>query len=353
MNTDALIVKVKNQAGVKLPAHKLLRWAREGLISPPAYKGHKGGGRFAYWPPEAVEQAIIIYTLRHSELPWGTTKQGEPTRTGKGTTISTKRLLEVKELVERFYAGVNSINKSTQNVAEINDFFGVLQPIQNPVNVPVEVPTGGCMYGGEANHPVFVTWICTLEKIRHQIPLSAIVKLTFHVNTYLDKNGAPKKMFDGISVTPSDRESVGLSRRYAPGVVKQLFGIDPIDREKEEREGNVIHMFSPTLTVVNRDYEKQQEVISDPFQGLKNVGIDWSGSGLKMLKPEEGAAIAAQAQRNGECIQKLREFGCMIIHRATPEDPGMPGLDWVQSVWGLPERYDVHKKEPFRERAEL
>jgi|GEM_PF-5043181 len=105
MDTDTLIAKVKNQIDVELPAHKLNRWAREGFI-PRAYAGHKGGGRGADWPPEAVEETIAIYTLRTRELPWGTTIQGDPATGKKEKTVSTAHLLQAKKVVESFYSDV-------------------------------------------------------------------------------------------------------------------------------------------------------------------------------------------------------------------------------------------------------
>jgi len=105
MNTDVLIAKVKNHISVELSEGTLNRWARNGLITR-TIAGRKGGGRGADWPPEAVEETVVIYTLRNRGLPWGTTIRGDPATRKKKKTVSTAALLEVKKVVERFYNDV-------------------------------------------------------------------------------------------------------------------------------------------------------------------------------------------------------------------------------------------------------
>ncbi|MGZ4892107.1 MAG: hypothetical protein ACXV2B_07615 [Halobacteriota archaeon] len=333
MDTTTLIEEVKELIGVELPSSTLNGWARKGLVSR-ARTGRKGGGRGADWPSEAIEQAAVIYTLRAMDLPQGTTIRGCPTATGRKATVSTKRLLQVKEMVERWYA---TFFRVPFHYGSFIDTISDLSKYVEKLN--------GYMYGGYENQPIFYAWIATLEKIRHGKPLSETVKVRFAVTGYLDTYGTSRYRFDAISLEPCAENTAFYSCRAAPEVVKQLLGRDPIDWEAEEREGRVIHPTGlpgqklPT-TQVNTDVEKQQITVSDPFQTqlvpvdgverrvqVRDVVIDLKSGGLKLLSSEQAADIKRSAKRTGECIKKLRELGCVL--RLLPDEQYTGGLDWV------------------------
>jgi len=79
----------------------------DGIIPRPTsvYKGKGGGsGRFSDWPPETVEQAAVIYVLRHSA---GWIK---PTN---------KAIIEIRKEVEAFYEMIDELNRT----GDANVFF--------------------------------------------------------------------------------------------------------------------------------------------------------------------------------------------------------------------------------------
>jgi hypothetical protein len=304
-NIKDIVSQLKAIIGVKIPSGRLRRWASEGLIPKPKL-AVRNGNRCWVWPPEVVEQAAVIHVLRHVDLFWIYATKGAPRAKGnKGTTVLTKQLLEVKRLVERFYS---SANKGSFEEDEFHDLFGTLKL--------VKMPKGGYMFGGFANHPIFVKWIATLEKIRDKRPLSKPVKVTFRFNNHLtlSEGGSITLTFDGISVEPFDFENVGISVGYSPEVEELLRGKKWTDVERAEREGRVllkVDLFSPTLKVEKEDFEKQQIVVTDPFQGLRGKVIDLKKYGITMCSDEQWAEI----KNNWKPVDVSKVTGKLLKYR--------------------------------------
>jgi hypothetical protein len=287
MDTDELVAELEKILGIRIPRGTLSRWVSEGLISGPTPYGVKGqrGGRFSSWLPETVEDAAVIYTLRNRDLPWGKTTKGWPT-TKRGTyrtTISTKMLLKAKEMVKHLYA---SVNKSKIEASDFNDLFHLLKPV-------TLLPKGGEMFGGDAVHPVFTTWVTTLEKIRHNEPLFKPSEVVFNWRFYLVHEGAEESVqlkYDGVTVKPSKCETVSFSvGEYTREAWKQQFGTEPIDWEEARREGRVT-IFDKRFVKIQGDGEHRQVIWRDPFTRIM----------IAIKKKAEPSEWGAPPWENGE-----------------------------------------------------
>jgi hypothetical protein len=257
MNMRELISEVERYGVAAPPPGTIRRWAYEGLISRPTSYGKKGqqGGRFSSWPPETVEQILVISILRNSNLPWGTSVKGWP-RTKKGkakTTVSNEMLFKVKSMVAQFYA---SISVNDPPPPDQNGMFELLEP--------VKFPAGGYMYGGFATHPVFIAWVTTLEKIRHNKPLHKPIRVVFNWRHHLIGEKETKLKYDGITVEPCKCEVVSCSvGEFTREAHIAVYGKEPIDWAKAKREGATIPL--ERFVEVRQDVEGQQVIMQDTF----------------------------------------------------------------------------------------
>jgi hypothetical protein len=263
MDTDELVAELEKILDVRIPKGTLRRWAWEGLISGPTPYGRKGqrGGCFYSWPSETVEDAAVIYTLRNSDLPWGETIRGWPT-TKNGTeikTISKKMLLETKKIVKHLYA---SVNKEEFESADFNDVLLLSKAVKVPK---------GYMFGSFATHPIFISWVTTLEKIRKNKPLRKPLQVVFNWRFHLVHEGGEESLklkYDGITVKPSEEETVKVSvGKYTPEAWLKRFGTGPIDWEEAKRGGHVMR-FDERFVKMQNDGEQQQVIWRDPFTGI-------------------------------------------------------------------------------------
>ncbi len=204
MDTGELVAELEKILGVKIPRGTLRRWASEELISGPTPYGRKGqrGGCYYSWPIEAFEDAAVVYTLRNRDLLWGKTIRGWPT-TKKGkekTTVSTKMLLEAKKMVKHLYASID------EGLIEHTELVDIKYSKKDKLDRMGRRRLGG------VTQPVYVVWVTTLEKIRHNKPLAEPLKVVFHwrnVNFVEEDGGKSFKLkYDGVSVESCEHEMV-------------------------------------------------------------------------------------------------------------------------------------------------
>jgi hypothetical protein len=200
MNMCELVAELQKLVGTKIPPGTLRRWAYEGLIRGSKPEGQKGKrGSFDAWPSETVEDAAAIYTLRHSHLPW--TKPNTPKA----------KLLAAKKIVDQFYASFDYFRKAGDLKVLMDQFDKLLKPAPALFFLPQSV--NGVMFGGLELEPLVVTWIVTLEKIRHNKPLSEPIGVIFNVKSHvLAENGSEvfKPAFQGITFEVSDTDRIGI-----------------------------------------------------------------------------------------------------------------------------------------------
>lgn len=223
MDTDELVAKLETILDVRIPKGTLRRWAWEGLVSGPTPYGRKGqrGGRFVSWPPETVENAAVIYTLRNENIPLASIEtRGTPRASGRNKdkkTIPTKTLLASKAKVDSFYASLDEASKGGRPFA--------MSPLLVPANPlylsgsavikfrRVQKKQGtnktGTVFGDARMQNLIIMWIATLEKIRHGKPLDSPVAVVF--NWVMSYDGGDKMSlktrYAGVSFEHSDHDT--------------------------------------------------------------------------------------------------------------------------------------------------
>ena len=158
------------EIGLNIPSSTLHKWASERLIPrPKSYTKGKGGGkgRFMDWPENAVEEAAAVYYLRHYDVAWA-----RPTK---------KNILTAKDFVTRFYSIIEEAIQ-TEDVERSMQKFNALM-------TPDTMPDGrrDVFFGSYMIDPLIKTWIATIEKIRHNKPITEQFRVVF--NWRLDVNG--------------------------------------------------------------------------------------------------------------------------------------------------------------------
>lgn len=207
-NLNGIVSQLKAIIGVKMSKSTLRRWASEELIPKPKIEEIGSKDRLWVWPQETVEQAAIIYTLRNKDLPWGKTTSGWPrTKKGDYATISTQMLLEVKKMVDHLYASID------EGLITFTVFFEILDSQKDKLDIEGRFNFGSVRSRvGGVKQPVYIAWVTTKEKIRHNKPLSEPLEVVFHwqsVHFVADNGNKSKKLkFCGISVESSGVESV-------------------------------------------------------------------------------------------------------------------------------------------------
>jgi len=208
VDTDELVSRLRTILGIEIPKGTLRRWAFENLIPSSKPKGQKGTrGRFVSWPQDTVEQAVAVYVLRHTKIPWAKTTR-EP-------------LLAAKSVVDRFYAVISDFCET-----EIPNVLRKLDELLEPVESSFfAAPEGkGYMYGGVTLNPLIVTWITTLEKVRHNRPVFEPAKVVFNWNWHVVHEGGEdllKMKYDGVSFEPSDGDTISRHRGHTPEALKK------------------------------------------------------------------------------------------------------------------------------------
>lgn len=197
MDMDELVTQLEELVGVKVPSGTLRRWAYEGLIPGPEEEGKRGRrGRFCNWSREALEQAAVIYTLRHSSVPWGDTK--------------TKFLLAAKQAVDKYYQSLADFCETRDRAAVTKAYLESQKKVSAPwLSFSGKSPTEGYMFGDAKLHPLIVTWIVTLEKMRHGKPLAEPFEVVFTVDpqvVYIKSEITMNPTFEGVTLEPSNSD---------------------------------------------------------------------------------------------------------------------------------------------------
>lgn len=153
----------------------------------------------------------------------------------------------------------------------------------------------GYVYGSSEIHPLFVTYIVTLEKIRGNKPLFEPITVVFSWNHHLvrDEDGREsfKLCYDGVSFKDSAENTVSRHVGYTPEAFEKLHGRKPTDRQEEKEGGKVITFDKDTdWSNVQVDVANQQIIIKDPGKKEFRV-IDLKKSGLRILSSSEWAEI--------------------------------------------------------------
>ena len=320
-NINERVSQLKKLLGVKIPPGTLRRWTSEGLIFKPELEIAENGERCWVWPPETVEDAAVIYTLRSGELPWGKTTKGWP-RTKKGTestTIKTKSLLETKKMVQHLYA---SANKDILEFTDFNDLFHLK---------PIKFPREGVMFGGYEMHPIFVTWVTTLEKIRRNKPLSEPLKVVFNWRVHVvheDGRESFKCKYDEVTVEHCESwedDAVHFSIKYTTEAAEAV----------KKKCGKQISGPGIKLTPSEK-LGLQSKIIIDILRER----------GLKLLR-ERGIDVDSAGPSNPEFREMLSEAiveaSGGLVKRAKQSEWGVP--PWILDDLGLlgksPEEIDA------------
>lgn len=274
MDSEELVARLRDLLGVDVPKGTLRRWAWQGLIPASKPIGRKGErGRFVSWPSETVEQAAVVYIIRHTDVRWAKTTKDV--------------LLAVKDIVDRFYATINDFVEAgdTDILQKLDDF---LKPVTSPLFGPDGVT--GYMYGGLALQPLVATWIATLEKIRHNKPVYRHMSVRFNWNYHLVIEGGQetlKIMYDGVTLTPSVSDSLDRTYGHTPAALEKRLGRKPTDWEKAKSEGSVITFDQNTnWDNVQFDVQNQRISVTDSFKKSTTV-IDLKSYGLTLVSRDE------------------------------------------------------------------
>jgi hypothetical protein len=208
VDTDELVSHLRTILGIEIPKGTLRRWAFENLIPSSKPKGQKGRrGRFVSWPQDTVEQATAVYVLRNTKIPWAKTTR--------------ETLLAAKSVVDRFYALISDFCE-TENQSVLRKFNELLKPIESAF---FAAPEGkGYMYGGVTLNPLVVTWITTLEKVRHNRPVFEPATVVFNWNWHVVLEGGEellKKKYDGVSFEPSDGDTIRRHGGHTPEALEK------------------------------------------------------------------------------------------------------------------------------------
>jgi hypothetical protein len=250
----------------ELPINTVRRWSAAKLLPKPEsiYHAPKGGaGRYGEWPPETVEQAAAIHMARNS-LETATIKR-----------VKLTMLRKAKRLVDAFYAFVDEFNQTSDPQVLLK--FDTL-------HTEVELPNGkrGVVFGGWDLNTLVVTWIATLEKVRHGQPLFEPKTVRFswnwHVVRELGREDL-KMTYDGVTFESSDADAVGRHVGHTREALAKLRATWPASRMGPQR-AEIIDKDTDWHRI-QIDLDKQLVVVERP--GTEDLlVINLTGSGFRM-----------------------------------------------------------------------
>lgn len=162
----------------KLPRSTLRNWARDGLIpGPKAYSKEGERGRFRNWPEEAVEEAAAVWALRNLKL---------DRFLSRPTSNMVKLVkLEAKAIHERFKTDVDFPEK-------IHDRGFNLEGKE------------GFYLKSYDLHAFIVTWIATIEKVRHNKSVIEPANVIFNWERRHVGSGKFEFQYKDVTFEPSD-----------------------------------------------------------------------------------------------------------------------------------------------------
>jgi len=250
----------------ELPINTVRRWSAAKLLPKPEsiYHAPEGGpGRYGEWAAETVEQAAAIHMARNS------------LETATINRVKLSMLKEAKRLVDAFYAFVDEFSQ-TGDPQVLNKFDTLL--------APVELPNGkrGVVFGGWDLNTLVVTWIATLEKVRHGEllfePKTVRFSWNWHVVQELGREDL-KMLYDGVTFESSDKDAVGRHVGRTHEALAKLRATWPTNRTGLHR-AEIIDKDTDWHRI-KIDPDKQLVVIE--FPGTEDLLIvDLTGSGFKI-----------------------------------------------------------------------
>ena len=223
----------------ELPRSTLRNWAREGLIPRPTPYSKPGKqGRYRNWPEEAVEQAAAVWALRNLKSDRFLSRP--PSNTIKRVKFEATDTYETFENDADFHHKIH--NRSFD-------------------------PEGkeGYYLKSYDLHPFIVTWIATIEKVRHKMSVNEPANVIFDWKSHLVREGEFELRYDGVTVEPSDYNRISRRYSHTRETMRKLLGREPTDWAKAKREGQVISLGQNTdWDNVGFDVENQLIIVRDP-----------------------------------------------------------------------------------------
>jgi len=250
----------------ELPINTVRRWSAQNLLPKPEsiYNAPEGGrGRYGEWPLETVEQAAAIYMAKNS------------IQTATIRRVKLGMLKKAKRLVDEFYTIVDEFSQTGDPKVLLK--FDVML-------TSVELPDGkrGVVFGGWDLNTLVITWIATLEKVRHHKPLFEPKTVRFNWNWHLVQEFGQedlKMKYDGVIFESSDENAVGRHVGYTREALAKLRATRPANRMGLHR-AEIIDK-DKDWHRVQIDLDKQLVVIE--FPGTEDLLIvDLTGSGFKI-----------------------------------------------------------------------
>ena len=250
----------------ELPINTVRRWSAAKLLPKPEsiYHTPEGGpGRYGEWPAETVEQAAAIHMARNS------------LETATINRVKLSMLKEAKRLVDAFYAFFDEFSQ-TGDPQVLNKFDTLL--------APVELPDGmsGAVFGGWDLNTLVVTWIATLEKVRHGESLFEPKTVRFSWNWHVVHEAGRedlKMMYDGVTFESSHEDAVGRHVGYTRAAFDKLRATWPANRMGLHR-ADIIDK-DTDWDRIHIDTDKQLVTVEFPKTEDLLI-VDLTGSGFKI-----------------------------------------------------------------------
>lgn len=213
----------------------LVRWAyTEKVIDPPTRRKEngkvvKGAGKTSEWPPETVEEAAAVWTVRDLS------KKLAATGDRKRKRLSTKEIREIDKHARKVFASphmtyeLGNIKVTTPNPTFIYNFQALEPQIVDDAALNILV----------------ISWIAAKEKAQRNIKISEHVRVIF--NWYYDPP-ASRSIIPGLGVLSGERlikdqytvikETETIYQVLSTGVGKIEAG-DPSETAFEFRRGEI------------------------------------------------------------------------------------------------------------------
>ncbi|MGZ7132208.1 MAG: hypothetical protein ACXVH6_02385, partial [Halobacteriota archaeon] len=182
---------------------------RQGLISGPTrYTEKRRRGQFQDWPPQAVEEAAVVWTLRHLDIDW---------------------LLSPPpaDMVKRIKYEADAIHKKLKTDATFCRHF-VEQSF---------TPEGKVGYYLKSYdlHPFIQAQIITLEKVKHKRSVREPLKVIFWWREnplHAVEEEQPEEMFGGVLFEPSDEDCLTVRFRASAESRERILAMMRADLKK-------------------------------------------------------------------------------------------------------------------------
>jgi hypothetical protein len=198
--------------------------------------------------------------------------------------VKATTLIQAKRLVTEFYAIVDEFNE-TGDAKALLKFESLL--------TPVELPDGrrGTVFGGWDLHSLVITWIASLEKVRHDKSLFEPMIVSFNWNWHVVGEDGRESLimkFDGVTFEPSDTDVVARRIGHTRDALAKRLGRDPARETSELDTNTAIFDKNTNWDDVQIDTERQLVIVTRPERD-DTVIIDLRGSGFKICSDDAEA----------------------------------------------------------------